>query len=473
MIGFYTVLVGAGPSVVRAAIMGSLGLLGQQLGRRQAGLNTLAFTAALMCLFTPSLPWDASFQLSFGATLGLILFAERMQNSFINLANRWLPVGLAQRLSQPVGEYFLFTLAAQAVTLPVIAWQFERFSLISLLANPLVLPAQPLVMFSGGIMLLGGLVAPELGRLLGMVAWLPLAYTIKVVEWLAHLPWGAFSLGPIAQWLLTALFVFILILALPNLKLPKTGAWLRPALLVSCAALLAGFSLRERGAAHDGLLHVTIFELNNAPVLLVQSPSGARLLLNSGDDANRLGSLLGDRLPVFDRRLDSIMVTSRNTKPLEALAVLAERYPFGEVWLSPQSPAKNTSLIKELDQRSAPYALLQPGMRFDLGSGARLAVAGENKDQTAFCLTYGDFRLFIPGVNAPPGECRAPALLLLDGKTLQSQTVGAWQSLGAQMVIYASGAILSDPPPNWIDHAARGWIALSSDGRQMWVEAEK
>ena len=66
---FYTLLVGAGPSVVRAAIMCSLSLLGQLIGRRQSGLNTLAFVAALMCLDTPSLLWDVSFLLTFGATL--------------------------------------------------------------------------------------------------------------------------------------------------------------------------------------------------------------------------------------------------------------------------------------------------------------------------------------------------------------------------------------------------------------------
>ena len=79
---FYTLLVGAGPSVVRAAIMGSLSLLGQVIGRRQTGLNTLAFVAALMAMFTPTVLWDVSFLLTFGATLGLVLFAARFQEAF-------------------------------------------------------------------------------------------------------------------------------------------------------------------------------------------------------------------------------------------------------------------------------------------------------------------------------------------------------------------------------------------------------
>ncbi len=81
-IGGYALLTGAAPSVVRAAIMGGMGLIGPLLGRRQAGVNTLVFTAGIMCLLSPGLPWDISFQLSFAATLGLILFADPLQRGF-------------------------------------------------------------------------------------------------------------------------------------------------------------------------------------------------------------------------------------------------------------------------------------------------------------------------------------------------------------------------------------------------------
>ena len=74
--------------MVRAAIMGSLSLLGQLIGRRQAGLNTLAFVAALMCLGVSILLWDVSFLLTFGATLGLVLFASRLQGSAVRWPDR-------------------------------------------------------------------------------------------------------------------------------------------------------------------------------------------------------------------------------------------------------------------------------------------------------------------------------------------------------------------------------------------------
>ncbi len=83
MIGFYTVLVGADAAVVRAALMGGLSLYARQLGSPQDGLNCLALVAAVMALINPNVLWDGGFQLSFMATLGLVLYAEPFSQAFI------------------------------------------------------------------------------------------------------------------------------------------------------------------------------------------------------------------------------------------------------------------------------------------------------------------------------------------------------------------------------------------------------
>ena len=111
-------------------IMASTAAVGHLIGRRQSGLHALMLTAAVMCLFNPNLPWDVSFQLSFMATLGLVLFAQPMQESLRSMMEKRLGDEKAARISSPISEYFLFTLAAQFTTLPVIAIQFKRISLV-------------------------------------------------------------------------------------------------------------------------------------------------------------------------------------------------------------------------------------------------------------------------------------------------------------------------------------------------------
>jgi len=191
---FYTLLVGASPSVLRAAIMGILALFARQIGRR-TGINTLAITAAAMVAWNPNILWDAGFQLSFAATLGLVLYAEPLQTWFTNLLARRLPLDRARRLAGPAGEYLLFTLAAQVMTLPVIAYHFQRISLLSVLANPIILPAQPAVMVLGGLAVLLGMLWQPLGQVVGYLAWPFIAFTIRAVEWLATFPGGNIPLG--------------------------------------------------------------------------------------------------------------------------------------------------------------------------------------------------------------------------------------------------------------------------------------
>ena len=203
----YTLLTGASPSVVRAAVMGCFGMIGPLLGRRQSGPNSLLFTAAVMCLFNPALPGDLSFQLSFGATLGLVLFAEPLQGIFIRVAERWLSPPAARRISGPVGEFFLFTLAAQIFTLPLTAINFQLVSFAALLANPLVLPVQPYAMILGGVALLLGMVFLPLGQLVAWLCWPLLAFTIHVAEWLAQFQNSVLNVGALSTPLVILYFL--------------------------------------------------------------------------------------------------------------------------------------------------------------------------------------------------------------------------------------------------------------------------
>ena len=187
-IAAYTLLVGSGPAVVRAAVMSGLSLIAVQIGRSSGGVNALMFAAGVMCFFNPNLPWDVSFQLSFAATLGLLLYASRMQGHLQVLAERRLPARGAGVFSGLVAENVLFTLIAQAFTLPIIIYHFGRISLVSPLANLLVLPVQSALMILSGAATLLGLLWLPLGRILAFPAWALAAYTLRVVSWLGRSP---------------------------------------------------------------------------------------------------------------------------------------------------------------------------------------------------------------------------------------------------------------------------------------------
>ena len=222
-LALYTLLVGADAAVVRAAIMGGLMVLAGPLGRRGDAATALFAAGFFMTAYRPYYLWDLGFQLSFAATLGLILLADRLKNGLTtHLANR-TRLG-AERAAAAVGlvnEAVLITLAAQLATWPIIAYQTGQVSLVGLLANCFILPAQPAVMLLGALTTVAGMIWEPAGRAMGAIAWLPIAYTIRIVELAARAPFAAVA------WQMNGYLVALYFGALGALLHPRSGQALR------------------------------------------------------------------------------------------------------------------------------------------------------------------------------------------------------------------------------------------------------
>ncbi len=479
----YTLLVGAGPSVVRAAIMGSLSLLGQLIGRRQTGLNTLAFVAALMCLGTPTLLWDISFLLTFAATLGLVLFASRFQGSFENLVQRRFSSETSGKLASLVGEYCLFTLAAQLTSLPVTLFNFERLSYTTLLANPLVLPPQPAVMIMGGIALLGGLVYLPLGHLLGYLAWPLLAYTNCTVEFFAALSTGGATMGRISLWAAAIYYGILLGLAFWRPRQPVQLQWLAPLSLLG-AALLSAVIWQALVTTPDGRLHLIVIAADDAPVVLVELPGGNRMLINGQRDSRELSSVLGRRIPLFAHRLDGLLLTGGSPGALDGLPAVLVRFPAQNAYwnsnMATSTPLNNLQM--SLTAQAAPINLLGAGQSLDLGSGARLEVLTASTEGMALLVEYGSFSVLLPGGISPEAlgglDIQPPPQVLLlgaaDAVLPTTQELVDWSQFQPELVVWQGNPLLNESgSPAWLNLAEHGWVELVSDGEKMWVEVEK
>lgn len=286
-VALYTLLVGADASVVRAAIMGILTLIALQTGRQSFALNTLGFSAALMALFNPLVLWDVGFQLSFAATLGLVLYAEPLHL----WAQKWLEAHLhsdrAKQISGPVKDYLLLTIAAQITTLPILLYYFQRLSLFSLPANVLILPIQPAVMVLGGLsVILGSLFVP-LGQLIAFGGWALAAYTIRIVEFFAELPWASQSFSSFSLTLVFVYFAGLAALSISGIRQRLKAIRIQPAVGVALIATLSLWIWSTALAAPDGKLQLTHLEVDGE-ALLVRTPAGRNLLINTGSSSNQL-----------------------------------------------------------------------------------------------------------------------------------------------------------------------------------------
>lgn len=229
----YVCLAGAGPSLLRAGTMTSLGMVAQWRFRSANVGWLLGLTVLFWWLINPQLATSVSFQLSASATAGLIWVLPaltRQQRSW--WADRELGVALLKRssessglrplkyLSQYVQESLLLTVAAQSFTLPLILHYFGELSLLSFLANTTLLWLTPVITILGALWLvitqLLHFTSPVLADwllwpLTALLELCSLAFVV-VLGGIARFEWGFIELrfewpaGAVLGWWLAVLF---------------------------------------------------------------------------------------------------------------------------------------------------------------------------------------------------------------------------------------------------------------------------
>lgn len=492
----YTLLTGASASVLRAAIMGGLALLAGQLGRRQNGFNTLAFTATLMALLDPNVLWDVGFQLSFSATLGLVVYGDRFVQAFQVFLQRWLPANTAQRATALAGDYVLLTLAAQVTSLPVILFHYQRFSLVSFMANPLALPPQPAIMTLGGLSALLGMIWLPLGQPVAILVQPLVTYTLKVLEGLSALPGGQWILPPVPLVLVGLYYLLLLGFTYGRVRIPKLGELIPASTLLFGSGVVAVLTWQMVLARPDGNLHLTVLDAGSSEALLIQSPGGQRLLIGGGASASRLSSDMGKRLPPFDTRLDALVVCSTQPDDILALSRVLERYrPQLALWAGENdSQPPSRDLASTLAGLSIPITAPQAGQVLALDSDGRLTILAVDEQGMLLLLEWVNFRAVLPCGAGPAdlvnlrgrlGTLPPLGALLLAGHgevTVNSPEIIAELEPVAILLSVAAGNRSGQPSPELIqalqgytllrtDH--NGWIELITDGEQMWAEVER
>jgi len=513
----YTLLVGADAAVVRAAIMGSLYVLALTLGRQAEARTSLIFSALLMTAINPFTLWDVGFQLSFAATAGLIWLTpplERMAEGWLTALIGWRP---ARSLMGLLSEGVLVTLAAQIATAPLIVYHFGRLSVVSLLTNLLILPVQPMVMMAGAVATLAGLVWLPAGQLLGWLAWLPLAWTVWVVNWTAAVPFASLTLGHFGPWLLATTYLGLGGLTwlltrnrgedqrAPEPAAPGFGP-LRPSTRVALAGGALAVTLVWLGAASlpDGRLHVAFLDVGQGDAILITTPNGRQILVDGGPRPTSLLSEMGRRMPFWDRSLDLVVNTHPEADHLTGLPEVLNHYRVRQVILpdvendTPLYAAWQAAVTEE----EATVLQAQAGMRLSLGDGVwveilhpGLVAAGDriNNHSVVLRVTWGKIGFLLPGdIEADVEQKLAASGQPLAATVLKAPHHGSDTSsseaflaaVNPQVVVISVGADnrFGHPSPAVLTRYAGhgipvlrtdelGTVEFITDGQRLWVRA--
>ncbi len=511
-IALYTVLVGAAPSVVRAAIMGSVYVIGRRLGRQSHALTSLALAAVAMTLLNPQVLWDLGFQLSFLATLGLILHVAPLSLWLEARVARWVEGDVLALISRTVAEALVVTAVAQAWVLPVTIHNFGILSAVSLVANALIVPVQGWVMTLGGAATLAGMVALPLGQIAGWTAWLPVTWTVTVVQNLSEWEWAALET---AGWGIGLGAIYYLALGLTvvgreitSYVLPPGPSWVGRPVWVGTAGLAVAGMLGWVAwtQAPDGNLHVYFLDVGQGDAILVRTPSGGTILVDGGRSPAVLTSALGKRLPFWQRSLDLVVVTHPQEDHVSGLLGVLDRYQVGVILHTGQGCPSRTceGFWDRVSARGIDQRMVRAGAVLRLGAvtaevlhpPARLLTGTEsniNNNSLVLLLMMGEARFLLTGDVEFPGE----QVLVASAEGLESWVLkvphhGGDTSTTHELVeaVAPRIAVISVGVDNEFGHPAaetlrrlqgvpvlrtdqRGTIELISDGERLWVRTER
>jgi competence protein ComEC len=349
-VGFFVLLTGAEPSVLRAAAMTGLTLLGVFLGRPRSPAAILGAAVLVLLAINPTLVYSIGFQLSVAATAGMALLANPL-----SVRLRVVPHSLALAAGT--------TMAAQIGVAPLLLYHFGLVPLVSLPANLLAFPAVAPAMLLGLLSAAIASILPPVGGGIALLARVPVRYLEVLAHRLAHSPFPSVTSPVGRMWeLLIGLSV---VLGLGWML--RSG--IRPSRRTAVAAALVLPVFVWSSALRAGpptSLTVTFFYVGWGDGAVIRSPAGATVLIDGGADLELVARKLSG---LGIRRLDLLVATHPHEDHVAGLAEVLVRFPVGLV-LDPgcrgSAPAY-ADFLRAVDDAQVPVRHPRPGAEFRVG----------------------------------------------------------------------------------------------------------
>ena len=520
----YALVSGMSPSVTRAAVMGSVFLLGRALGREGASLPALAAAAAVMTALDPRVLSNVSFQLSFTAVVGLLLLAPPLEARLSRASERFTGYeGPLAALGRAMASALAAGIAATLGTLPLVALVFERVSYLGVPVTLLALPALPLALAASGIAALAGAVWTPLGVAAGWVAWAPLSYLLAVVGGAARLPGGLLELGGVTPAMVWGYYALLAGAAYglrrwhdadaepptPGPRTPFPGGrlrWAALAMLLACAVVWTAAV-----TAPDGRLSVTFLDVGQGDAIFIQTPSGVQLLVDGGPDPDVLQRELGSVMPFWDRSLDAVILTHPDADHLNGLVSVLERYDVALVAeTGVESPSAQYASWRRLVAVEPDAERLDAfvGQTLHTGDGVVISVLNPVEDVPAWTpdlrnnsgvvlrVSYGEVSFLLAAdihryaeqaLVASGTPLGATVLKAAHHGSATSSSQAFLDAVAPEVVVVSAGADnkFGHPAPEVVERlvdavgdgnvyvtAEHGRVRFTTDGERLWHETE-
>lgn len=494
-------LTGFEASICRAALMGFGTLFALLLSREVKPLGLLLIAATILLLVNPLWIWDLGFQLSFLATLGLVVTAPPLMAKL-----DWMPPAIASIVVVPI--------AASVWVLPLLLYVFSVVSPYSILVNIIAAPLLWILSIGGMVSALAGLIFPPAGSVLAQVLDYPAKGLIAIAQYFSQLPGNSVAVGQVSVFQLIALYSLICwvwmggsaatdvtdvkdrrrkeekrrkpeavrgknqekgrekkgksrVIWLPSFS----STWILP------LAIVAGIGIIVLPAWHSqaSLFQVTLLATSNEPVFVIQE-RGKVALINSGDENTVRFTVLPFLQQQGVNSVNFAIATHGHLGLSGGWGKLLERLPI-KTFYDNNAPkqihrASNQEFMTAVQSHQGVYFPLETNSTINLGSTRLQFVNGEIP---VVELLVGDRTWLLLGEMTPEAQKKLAAtgtlkpaqVLWWSGKTLTAELLGA---VGPQVAIASADEI--DPETAALLRQSKTQIFWTGrDGALQWTPA--
>ena len=279
---FYVFATGMEASVVRAAIMAGITLTGIFLWRKADIYCSLAASSIIILVNNSFMLFDLGFILSFAATLSLVIFYKPV---FCRL-----PV----KIPKIIRDTLAGTIAAQLGVIPVIAYCFNTFSIISVFTNLLIVPLTGIITVLGAILVIIGNILLPAAKVFGFILSILINIMLFITETMASIPWAEINIATPSIFLVLIYYLILLYLKYCHPKLAKEVA--KPvfaSLMVLCGIVILFISIPNKA------MQIHFADVGQGDCTIIRTPSGKNIILDGGGSINdQEGSYAGERIVV-------------------------------------------------------------------------------------------------------------------------------------------------------------------------------
>jgi competence protein ComEC len=354
---FYLLLVGLSAAPLRAGIMAGAVLFSVPTQRRVLPVASLSLAALLLLLIDPAMLFDAGAQLSFAATLGIVLVvgpAEKLAGRVVRA--RWLRRWVLVPTS--------VSIAATLSTAPLLLHHFSRVQPLAFVTSSAVVPLVGLSMPLGIVALVANLVSPWLATIFAQSLWLVLTLLLKLAVFMGRLDWAIWEPGR-WSWILVG-WVYLLGLLALRLNRSRFRAAFGVLLLVGLGVIAWQGVFRRPGDA------VTFLDPKQGDAVLLEDSLGRRVLFDAG--VGGTGALRDYLRSRGIHSLDAVVVTHPDNDHYGGLVDLPEYFRIRQLLVP-------TTQSQDSDYQRLLHRLLAKGTDVVVvGRGARLSGFGFGVD---------------------------------------------------------------------------------------------